>query len=199
MSHPYTPIHRGDGQTHPEKEDRRGVHPRHNGFCTPGTLRRLLDFTSLFSFEIKALSDELHRNLTGAPSEPVLRNAGYLAGKFPERIRIFRTVVIPGINHHEIPEIAGFLAEINPEIPYRLIGFRPNFMLYYHRGPERRLMERLVEECRAAGLKRVDYSGHYPLLKADLESILRGKGCDLPGDSGSCSHKGCGARSGSHG
>lgn len=64
-------------------------------------------------------------------------------------------------------------------------------MLYYHRGPERRLMERLVEECRAAGLERVDYSGHYPLLKADLESILRGKGCDLPGDCGSCRHTVC--------
>ena len=72
------------------KEDRRGVHPPTNGFCTPGTLRRLLDFTSLFSFEIKALSDELHRNLTGAPSEPVLRIQRYLAGEVPERIGIFQ-------------------------------------------------------------------------------------------------------------
>jgi len=140
-----------------------------NGFSTPGALRRLIRLASLFSFEIKALSDELHRNLTGAPAGPVLRNAAHLAETSKKRIRVFRTLVIPGINDHEIPEIAAFIASIDPEIPYRLIGFRPNFMLYYHRGPDRELMERLVEDCRAEGLERVDYSGHYPTYELKLE------------------------------
>lgn len=158
-----------------------------NGFSTPGTLRRLMGLTSLFSFEIKALSDELHRNLTGAPAGPVLRNAAHLAGRFPDKIRVFRTVVIPGINDHEIREIAAFIASIDPEIPYRLIGFRPNFMLYYHRGPGRELMERLVEECRAEGLERVDYSGYYPASELKLEDRLKAAGCSIPRDCGSCS------------
>ncbi|ADL58949.1 radical SAM protein [Methanothermobacter marburgensis] len=162
-----------------------------NGFQTPETLKRIIRFTSLFSFEIKALSDELHRNLTGAPVASVLRNATYLAEKFPEKIRVFRTVVIPGINHHEIREIASFIAEINPEIPYRLIGFRPNFLLYYHRGPDRKLMEKLVDDCRAEGLERVDYSGYYPLSELNLEERLRKAGCSLPRDCGSCSNEVC--------
>ena len=95
--------------------------------------------------------------------------------------------MIPGINDHEIPEIASFIASIDPEIPYRLIGFRPNFMLYYHRGPGRELMERLVEDCRAEGLERVDYSGYYPTSELKLEDRLRAAGCSIPRDCGSCS------------
>jgi len=69
------------------------------------------------NFEIKAFNDEIHRNLTGAPSEPVLRNAAYLAEKSPEKVRTFRTVVIPRITDREVPRIAEFLSEINKEIP----------------------------------------------------------------------------------
>ncbi len=132
-----------------------------NGFCTNKTMERLADLSSYLNFEIKALGTELHQALTGAPAETVLENAEWLANNYPEKIRVFRTVVIPGINDREIPQIAGFLQNINPNLHYRLVGFRPHFLLYYHQAPSRDLMQKLVKKCQDMGLKNADYSGYY--------------------------------------
>ncbi len=133
-----------------------------NGFSTKKTMKRLSEISSYINFEIKAFNGELHQALTGAPSEPVLENAEWLARKHPEKIRVFRTVVIPGINHEEIPKIAEFIRDIDPSIHYRLMGFRPHFMLYYYPTPTRSLMQKLVEDCQKLGLENVDYSGYHP-------------------------------------
>ena len=104
----------------------------------------------------------MHRMLTGAPSAPVLRNAEVLATRAGESIRVFRTVVIPGITEHQVLKIAEFIADVDSTIPYRLIGFRPNFMLYYHLGPGMALMNDLAEQCKGVGLTDVAWSGYYP-------------------------------------
>lgn len=132
------------------------------GFATPQTISRIIDLCSIITLEIKAYSDHLHRALTGAPVAPVLRNAGLLAEEGREKIRVFRTVVIPGITDQEVPEIAAYIASLDPSIPYRLIGFRPNNVLYYHPGPSRDEMENLCVACMEAGLKDVEWSGYYP-------------------------------------
>jgi len=133
-----------------------------NGFCTPNTMKRLEKLSTYINFEIKAFDSKLHHAITGASSQPVLENARWLALNHPEKIRVFRTVVIPGINDLEIPKIASFLKDIDPTLPYRLVGFRPHFLLYYHPGPSRNLMHNLVKECKNLGLEKVDYSGYTP-------------------------------------
>jgi pyruvate formate lyase activating enzyme len=139
-----------------------GVGIATNGFCTPETLERVIDIATSISFEIKAYDDDVHRMLTGAPSAPVLRNAKVLATIARDNIRVFRTVVIPGITDRQVLKIAAFIAEIDPTIPYRLIGFRPNFILYYHPGPGMALMNDLTEQCKDIGLTDVAWSGYYP-------------------------------------
>jgi pyruvate formate lyase activating enzyme len=145
-----------------EKNPDIGVGIATNGFCTPKTLERVIDISTSISFEIKAHDNDVHQMLTGAPSGPVLRNARSLAKKARESIRVYRTVVIPGITEHQITKIASFIADLDPDIPYRLIGFRPNFILYYHPGPGRDLMNNLTEECKEIGLTDVAWSGYYP-------------------------------------
>lgn len=132
-----------------------------NGFSTKNTMRRLSKISSYINFEIKAYDNQLHQAITGAPSKPVLKNAEWLAQKHQDKIRVFRTVVIPGINHGEIPKIASFIRDIDPSIHYRLVGFRPHFMLYYYPTPSRSFMQKLVEDCKDLGLKNVDYSGYH--------------------------------------
>jgi pyruvate formate lyase activating enzyme len=139
-----------------------GVGIATNGFCTPETLTRVIDIATSISFEIKAYDDDVHRMLTGAPSAPVLRNAKVLATTARESIRVFRTVVIPGITDRQVLKIAAFIADVDPTIPYRLIGFRPNFILYYHPGPSMALMNDLTEQCKDIGLTDVAWSGYYP-------------------------------------
>ncbi|MFQ6062782.1 MAG: radical SAM protein [Methanosarcinales archaeon] len=140
-----------------------GVGIATNGFCTPNTLKRIIKIATSISFEIKAYDEEVNRALTGAPSEPILRNAEILIKNSKENIRVFRSVVIPRITDTQIPKIAEFIANLDPAIPYRLIGFRPNFILYYHPGPSEKNMEKLTSICRKLGLQDVSWSGYYPI------------------------------------
>jgi len=133
-----------------------------NGFSTHKTMKRLVKLSSYINFEIKAFDDEIHHAITGAPVKPVLKNAEWLVRKHPEKIRVFRTVAIPGINDSQIPKIAQFIKDIDPTLPYRLVGFRPHFMIYYHPAPSKSFMQKLVESCKKQGLENVDYSGYYP-------------------------------------
>lgn len=139
-----------------------GVGLATNGFSTLKTLKRMERFSSYINFEIKAFDEELHQAITGAPSGPVLDNAHWLAMNHPDKVRVFRTVVIPGINDLEVPKIAKFIKDIDPKLPYRLVGFRPHFLLYYYLGPSRIFMQKLVNKCKDLGLENVDYSGFYP-------------------------------------
>jgi pyruvate formate lyase activating enzyme len=134
-----------------------------NGFSSINTMKRMIDLSSFISFEVKAFDDEIHRAITGAPIKPVLRNIEYLIRNGRDKIRVIRTVVIPGINDNEIEKIAEFIASIDESIPYRIIGYRPNFILYYHPGPSRKLMEELTEKAKKKGLKNVDWSAYYPI------------------------------------
>ncbi|NYT05831.1 MAG: radical SAM protein [Methanomicrobiales archaeon] len=132
------------------------------GFATAPTMERIVGLCRVITLEIKAFSDPVHRALTGAPVAPVLRNAAYLVRAGRDRIRVFRTVVIPGMTDGEVGAIAAFIASLDETVPYRLIGFRPNNVLYYHPGPSHGEMERLCAVCRDAGLEDVAWSGYYP-------------------------------------
>ncbi len=173
-----------------------------NGFSTPHTLKRLLAIASYLNFEIKAFDDSVHGLLTGAPVKPVLRNAEFVMTRHSEKIRVIRSVVVPGITDAEVPKIAEFIRDTNPDIRYRLIGFRPSYILYYHPGPPKRMMEKLVRSCKDLGLKNVDFSGYYPTIRSRkglhvgatpqqlAANYLRLAGCvTVPRDCGSCAVK----------
>lgn len=130
-----------------------------NGFLTEESLRRVLDFTTSITFDIKAFHDDVHRALTGAPVEPVLRNARYIAENAKEKLWEFRVLLIPGMGEGEVKPIANFLSDIDEELPLNFLAFRPNFLLEDHRGATHKIMEKAVETAREVGLKDVSWSG----------------------------------------
>ncbi len=135
-----------------------------NGFLSLSALKQVIQLCSYITFEIKAFHDDTHRAITGAPVEPVLRNAEFLIENGRDRIRAFRTVVIPGINDEEIESIAEFLASIDPSVPLRIIPFRPSYILYYHPGPARAKMEEIGRAIsKKSGLENVWWGGYYPV------------------------------------
>ncbi len=146
-----------------EKMPELGVGFATNGFASQPTLQQIIDLCSYVTFEIKAFHDDTHRAITGAPVEPVLRNAEYLIRKGRDKIRAFRTIVIPGINDTEIEEIAQFLASIDPSVPLRIIPFRPNYILYYHPGPTKKRMDEIGQAVLKTGLENVWWRGYYPI------------------------------------
>jgi len=146
-----------------------------NGFASTHSMSRIIDLSSRISFEIKAYDDEVHRALTGAPVEPVLKNAELLGKRGRNKIRTIRTVVIPSINDSEVGKIAEFIAGIDHTIPYKIIGFRPSFMLYFHPGPSENMMKKLCEKAKKKGLTNVGWSAYYPCdIPARATEISKG-------------------------
>ena len=98
-----------------------------NGFLTMNSLKRVLKFTTSITFDIKAYNDDVHRALTGAPSEPVLRNAEYIAKHARDKLWEYRILVVPGIvDVEEIQAICEFIASMDPTLPVCFLVFRPN-------------------------------------------------------------------------
>jgi len=130
-----------------------------NGFLTPDSLERVLDFTTSVTFDLRAWDDEVHREMTGAPVAPVLRNARVVASQ-PEKLWEFRILLVPGINEEQVAPLSRFLADLDPDLPVCFLAFRPNFILEDHPGATMEQLQRAVDTARAAGLREVQWAGH---------------------------------------
>lgn len=130
-----------------------------NGYLTPQSLSKVLEFTTSITFDIKAFSDEVHLALTGASSAPVLRNAAYVGRHFKEKLWEYRILVIPGINVEEIEPLCRFIADIDVQLPVCFLAFRPNYVLEHRAGATAELMGRCVDIAAINGLKRAYWAG----------------------------------------
>ncbi|MBS3789640.1 MAG: radical SAM protein [Candidatus Thermoplasmatota archaeon] len=160
-----------------------------NGFMTPRSLERVIDLADSITFDIKAFDDEVHKGLTGAPLEPVLRNAEKLAEEAEEKLWEFRYLLVPGINEGDVEELAKFLCDLDEDLPLNFLAFRPNFVMEDYRGARSEEMEKAVEKAKKVGLCNVSWSGKTglagkkDLLKTDrsgaemAEDIAEKNGC----------------------
>ena len=106
------------------------MHPKFARAATELSLRS----GGCIKFDLKAYDPTLHRVLTGASNERSLENFAYAASRFPTRpsspLVIASTLLVPGyVDTEEVSAIAHFIAGINPEIPYALLGFHPEFFM----------------------------------------------------------------------
>jgi pyruvate formate lyase activating enzyme len=135
-----------------------------NGSMHPGLLDEVtklaLSSGGCIKFDLKAWDDNLHIALTGNTNERTLENfarAGEKIGLRPvPPLLIANTLVVPGyIDEAEIRSIAGFVASVNPDIPYSLLAFYPHFYMSDMPLTEKVLAERCLEIAKEAGLKNV--------------------------------------------
>ncbi len=109
-----------------------------NGTMHPGLLDEMMDLAlesgGCVKFDLKAWDENLHLALTGVSNRRTIENFAS-AGK---RIRcrsyppplIASTLLIPGyVDEQEVGQIATFIADIDPGIPYSLLGFHPHFYM----------------------------------------------------------------------
>jgi pyruvate formate lyase activating enzyme len=147
-----------------------------NGFLTEESLRRVIRFTTSITYDLKALHDHVHRAVTGAPLEPVLRNAEIIAREAEDKLWEYRILVIPEIvDEREVAAICEFIAEINPSLPVCFLAFRPNFVLDKHHGAPIELMKKAVEIARMSGLEKVHWSGMTDVRGHDISGIIQMK------------------------
>jgi len=127
-----------------------------------------LETGGCIKFDLKAHDEALHLVLTGGSNRRTLENFAAAARRFTERAHppplIASTLLVPGyLDAEEVGRIARFIAGLNPEIPYSLLGFTPQFHMTDLPRTSRCHAEEAQATARAAGLRNV-YIGNRHLL-----------------------------------
>ena len=145
-----------------------------NGSMQPRLLERAVDLAletgGCIKFDLKAYDDSLHTALTGVTNKRTLENLARAAARIPLRheppLVIASTLLVPGyVDAQEVGQLAGFIASLDRNIPYSLLGFHPHFFV-----PDLpRTSVRHAEECervaREAGLVNVHIGNRHLLSK----------------------------------
>jgi len=135
-----------------------------NGSMHPALLRQAAELSlnsgGCIKFDLKAWSEELHIALCGTSNKRTLENFRLLAGYTERRpsppFLVASTLLVPGyIDKEEISGIAAFIASLNPNIPYALLAFHPQFMMNDLPPTSIRHAEECLAEAKAQGLKNV--------------------------------------------
>jgi pyruvate formate lyase activating enzyme len=111
-------------------------------------------------FDLKAFTPELHQVLCGTSNEWTLRNFRRLAEMGRARpdppALIASTLLVPGyVTAGEVAHIAAFIAACDPDIPYALLAFHPQFYMHDLPVTPRREAEACLDAAKGAGLTRV--------------------------------------------
>ena len=119
---------------------------------------RLIKAIDMVMLDVKSYDMKEHKMLTGQDNEIVLKNMEYLAST--NKLYEIRTVVVPGIldNERNVDMISKKLAELNPNIKYKLIKYRPIGVRTYmvkSKIPTDEMMEKLSCIAKNNGCKDV--------------------------------------------
>ena len=146
-----------------------------NGTAHPHLMDRALEYSlttgGCVKFDLKAYDDGLHRALTGVGNAHTLENFAKAVQRGAERLSaplvVASTLLVPGyVDAEEVGRIARFIADLNPAIPYVLLGFAPQFLFPDLPRTSVRHAEQAEVAARAAGLQTVRI-GNRHLLSRD--------------------------------
>ena len=90
----------------------KGVHTAVDtcGFVSRSAIDKVMPFTDIFLYDIKAFDEDAHIKCTGHSNQQILENLQYLdaCGKKTE----IRIPYVPGMNDDQLPKIAAFLSRL---------------------------------------------------------------------------------------
>jgi pyruvate formate lyase activating enzyme len=111
-------------------------------------------------FDLKSFDEALHNALTGVSNSRTLENFARVASRCGERpeppLLIASTLLVPGyVDVAEVERIARFIAGLNRDIPYALLGFSPRFYMKDLPPTSLRHAEEAMAAAQRAGLNNV--------------------------------------------
>jgi pyruvate formate lyase activating enzyme len=146
-----------------------------NGYMTPEAVDYIAPVLDAANVDVKGLRDEVMQRELKARHAPVLECVRQLKrrGVWLEAT----TLVVPGSNDspEELRGIADFLAGVDPDLPWHLSAFHPDYEALDRPRTPRASLDRAMAIGRAAGLRYV-YAGN--VWDADGEST-RCPGCGV--------------------
>jgi len=153
-----------------------------NGSMDPGLLDQAIELSlqtgGCIKFDLKAADENLHLALTGVSNRRTLENFSRAASHIPRRssqsqgrdtppLVVASTLLVPGyVDTEEVGQLAGFIADLDPDIPYALLGFHPHFFLPDLPRTSVSHAEAAEAAAREAGLTRVRVGNRHLLSRA---------------------------------
>ena len=135
-----------------------------NGLMNPNILDKAVELSLIsggnFKFDIKAWTPSIYKALTGVDNKQLFENIKRAAKRIGERrdppLIIASTLLVPGyVDEEEVRMIAGFLADIDPTIPYRLLAFHPDYLMDDLPPTSRSHMMKCLEAAKKEGLENI--------------------------------------------
>lgn len=135
-----------------------------NGAVHPSGLRKMVRLAvksgGCVKIDLKAWSPAIHRALCGFENSKILDNFARAAEWSSQRLSppalVASTPLIPEfIDEDEIYRLASFIARINPDIPYALLAFAPQFLMDRSRTTSVAQARACLKAATLAGLTRV--------------------------------------------
>ena len=100
-----------------------------NGYMSTEAARRIAPYLDGINIDIKAFTDKFYKGVCGARLKPVLETIQLMKdlGIWVE----VTTLIIPGLNDgdEELHDIARFVKEVGPEVPWHVTRFYPSYEL----------------------------------------------------------------------
>jgi pyruvate formate lyase activating enzyme len=139
-----------------------------NGFMSQAALDMIEPYLDGINVDLKAFSDDFYREQCEARLEPVKRNIAHIAQETDIWIEV-TTLLIPGLNDsdEELRAMATWLAEVDPEMPWHVTAFHPDYQMLDRSRTAQRDLARAYEIGSKAGLQHV-FVGN--VMDADRES-----------------------------
>jgi len=138
-----------------------------NGFMTTEAIDFATDWLDGINIDLKSFSDEYYRKLCSARLGPVLDTIDYIANHTNIWLEL-TTLVVPGQNDsdNELKQIAEFIAKVNPNIPWHISRFYPQYKYTDSAPTSEKTLRRAYDIAKTAGLHYV-YIGNLPGAKAE--------------------------------
>lgn len=132
-----------------------------NGYMTESCLREIYPDLHAANVDLKAFTDRFYKEQCGAKLRPVLATLETL-----KRQNVWlevTTLLIPGLNDSpaELKELAGFLAALDPDIPWHISRFHPTYKLTNVPSTPPESIHRARDLGLEAGIRYV-YTGNLP-------------------------------------
>jgi len=134
-----------------------------NGSMSPDLAKRIAEYSfrtgGTVKFDLKAIDENLHFALCGTSNKQTLHNFRALSKRLVEFGRPFlvaSTLLVPGyVDAKEVGSIARFVADLNPEIPYSLLAFHPDYLMTDLPFTSKAEADAALAAARGAGLRNV--------------------------------------------
>lgn len=139
-----------------------------NGNATPRVLDYLRPWLDIYKVDLKSFDDRRYRQL-GGRLEPILDSIRriHASGLWLEIV----TLLVPGFNDggDELSRLTEFIAGLDPEIPWHVTAFHPDYKMTDPRRTSGRDLLEAVDIGRGAGLQYI-YAGNLPGTLDGLEN-----------------------------